>query len=209
MNPLLDGIRAVFFDAVGTLIVPDPPFVEAYASCAERQGLKISRAAIEARFREAFRSEEEEDRVLGWGSSENRELRRWRTIVRTVFHGTGNEVQIHACFDALFAHFAQPTAWRTFDFAGRVLANLAKRGLILGVASNFDHRLNSVIDGLPELSPLRIRIISSEIGLRKPHPSFFTEVIRRAGRDAREILFVGDSRESDYDPASAAGLLAV
>jgi putative hydrolase of the HAD superfamily len=90
-----------------------------------------------------------------------------------------------------------------------VLAELAQRDLILGIASNFDQRLHQVVDGLSELSPIQLRVISSEVGRRKPDPRFFAEVVRQARCDARAILFVGDSRENDYEPADAAGMRAV
>ena len=39
---LLVGVRAVFFDAVGTLLFPEPPAVEVYARTAARHGLVIA-----------------------------------------------------------------------------------------------------------------------------------------------------------------------
>jgi putative hydrolase of the HAD superfamily len=209
MNPLLSDIRAVFFDAVGTLIVPVPPAVEVYAACATRHGLKTSPAEIGVRFHEAFRAEEQEDRDGNWACSEAGEERRWRNIVRRVFHDGGTAAQIESCFDDLFTHFAQPSAWRPIEQAGDVLAELASRGLVLGVASNFDRRLHAVVDGLPALAPLTHRVISSDVGRRKPDPRFFADVVRRARCDAGHVLFVGDSRENDYDGANAAGLRGV
>ena len=44
MNTFLDNIRAVCFDAVGTLLIPNPPAVEVYVDFATRHGLVISGA---------------------------------------------------------------------------------------------------------------------------------------------------------------------
>src|SRR5262249_54599660 len=209
MNSLLSDIRAVFFDAVGTLIMPDPPVVNVYLALANRHGLQSSSAEIGTRFREAFRIEEENDRVRNWACCESGEETRWRTIVTSVFSDRGTAEQIESCFLDLFAHFARPTAWRPVDHAGEVLAGLASQGLELGVASNYDRRLHSVLDGIPELSHLRNRVISSEVRIRKPDRQFFAEVVGRAGCDAGQILFVGDSLENDYLGAIAAGMRGV
>jgi putative hydrolase of the HAD superfamily len=90
-----------------------------------------------------------------------------------------------------------------------VLAELARRGLALGVASNFDRRLRTVAAGLPELTAVRHLVISSEVGWRKPAPEFFAEVVRAVGCDPGEVLLVGDDRPNDHDGAIAAGLRAV
>ena len=77
------------------------------------------------------------------------------------------------------------------------------------MASNFDHRLHAIRKGLSELSPLQFQVISAEVGWRKPDRRFFAAVTAAAGCEAREILFVGDSLENDYDGARAAGLRSV
>ena len=209
MNSLLSDIRAVFFDAVGTLITPNPSFVEVYLATANHHVLQSSPAEINARFREAFRIEEDADRGRNWVCSEAGEESRWRSIVTAVFRDRGTAEQIEACFLDLFAHFASPTAWRLIDHAGEVLAELANHGFALGVASNYDRRLHSVLDGIPELSHVQHRVISSEVGRRKPDPRFFAEVVRRASYEAGQVLFVGDSLENDYLGPNAAGMRAV
>ena len=46
----LTKIRGVLFDAVGTLIYPDPPVAEAYRSIGRRFGSRLSVEQIAARF---------------------------------------------------------------------------------------------------------------------------------------------------------------
>ena len=198
--------RAVFFDAVGTLIAPEPPAEQVYQAVGRRHGCLMSLEAIILRFREAFRFEEEDDAEHEWAVSEERERRRWRNIVGWVFHGRHGVDEI---FDELWEHFARPEAWSVADHAGQVLSNLADRGYILGIATNFDRRLHSVVDGLPALAPIRQRVISSEVGKRKPAKEFFTAVVRAADCAAREVLYVGDRRDVDYEAANAAGLRGV
>src|SRR6478736_3784360 len=94
--------------------------------------------------------------------------------------------------------------------AAPVIDSLGRRGFILGIGSNYDARLRTVLDGFPALARLEERmVISSEVGYRKPAREFFRAVVRRAGCEAGEILFVGDDRANDYEGATAAGLQAL
>ena len=48
--------------------------------------------------------------------------------------------------------------------------------------------------------------VSDDIGAEKPDPVFFRRALARAGRDAAEVLMVGDSYHADVLGGSAAGL---
>lgn len=193
----------IFFDAVGTLIHPEPSAPSVYATVGRRFGSRLDEATIATRFRAAFRRQEEADQVGGLRTCEERELLRWRTIVREVLDDV---TEPEACFDALYAHFARPDAWRCVPETTEVLATLAVRGHTLGIASNFDSRLRGVAAGLPPLRPVRHLVISSEIGWRKPAAPFFVEMCCQAGSLPGQVLYVGDDPANDYEGARAAGL---
>ena len=201
---LTPEIRAVFFDAVGTLIVPNPPVAEIYAAAGRRHGIELALAEISTRFRAAFRAEEKADAIRGGPTSEERERIRWQHIVGKVFPDRAD-----AIFGELYEHFSRPSAWKLTEGAADAIAGLAGRGLVLGLASNFDRRLHAIADGLPGLAPTRHRIISSEVGWLKPSPRFFEAVIRAADCAADQILFVGDNRINDFTGANAAGMRGV
>src|SRR5207248_2055148 len=132
---------AVFFDAVGTLIEPDPPAPAVYCHFGQRHGSRLDLATVGRRFRTAFRAEEESDRAAGWCTDDAREEQRWRRVVAAVLDDVADP---DACFRELWDHFARPAAWRCLSGAGTVLAELARRGLALGLASNYDRRLHPV-----------------------------------------------------------------
>lgn len=203
---LRESTVAVFFDAVGTLIHPDPPAAVVYAEVGHRFGSHYSAETIGPRFARAFDRQERHDQTLGLATSEDREIERWRQIVTDVLDDV---TDVEACFQELFSHFALAAAWRCEAEASGVLSQLAGRGLILGLASNYDRRLRSVVAGLPALAPIQQLAISSEIGWRKPARAFFQSACRLVGVPAERILFVGDDPVNDYDGASSAGLHAV
>jgi putative hydrolase of the HAD superfamily len=199
-------IQAVVFDAVGTMIHPQPPAAQVYAVVGRYFGSQVSEKAIAARFAAAFRLQEERDRRSGLQTSEAREQERWRLIVGQVLDdATDGE----ACFQELFDHFSRPTAWQCDAEGATVLAELKQRGYLLGLASNYDRRLRTVAAGLPGLRPLDHLVISSEVGWRKPAPGFFAGVAAAFTLPPARILFVGDDLENDYRGARTAGLQAV
>ena len=196
----------VFFDAVGTLLYPEPAAPAVYAMVGHRFGSQYDEATITVRFRAAFRRQEEGDHAAGLRTDEKREIARWRAIVREVLDDVAD---IETCFQELYAHFAGVEAWRCLPETGEVLAELAKRGHLLGIASNFDHRLRGLVENLPVLRPMQYLVISSEIGWRKPSPEFFAEMCRQVGSSPEQVLYVGDDPINDYEGARAARVRAV
>src|SRR5438105_3948472 len=99
----LTKVDAVFFDAVGTLIHPEPSAALAYAQIGQRHGSALSAELVRQRFAAAFAHEEAADLAAGLRTSEDRERRRWRTIVAAVLDDVADA---EACFAALYEHFA-------------------------------------------------------------------------------------------------------
>src|SRR5262249_34992258 len=142
---LLAAAQTIVFDAVGTLIHPDPAAPAVYAAVGGRFGSRLTVPEIAARFRTAFRLDEERDRSAGWRTSEEREFIRWRNIVSAVLDDVRDT---EACFHELFDHFSRPTAWRFAPDAADTLRGLATQGYRLALASNYDGRLRRVAAGL-------------------------------------------------------------
>jgi putative hydrolase of the HAD superfamily len=199
-----DRIRAVVFDAVGTLIHPDPSAADVYANAGRIFGSKLSNAEIAQRFRAAFRRQEEIDFAAGLRTNEARESERWRAIVRDVLNDVKDP---GACFRHLYEHFGQPSAWRLEPDAVATVSALETQGYRVGIASNFDHRLRGVL-APSELSRLPL-VISAEVGWRKPAGAFFAAMCPEVGSEVSSVLYVGDDMSNDYEGAIAAGCEAV
>jgi putative hydrolase of the HAD superfamily len=202
--------RCIAFDAVGTLIYPAPAAGEVYHQVASRFGSRLPADEVIHRFRRAFRESEQGDMAMPDGTrlatSEEREYQRWKEIVTSVLDDVPD---LDGCFAELFAHFANPLAWRCFDEVPSLLAELRARGYLVLIASNFDRRLHSVCDGLAALKDFPLRIISSEVGCRKPGQGFFDALVARAGCPRGEILMIGDDATNDIAGARQAGLSAL
>ncbi len=195
-------IKAIVFDAVGTLLFPESSAGDVYAVIGRRFGSAYGQNEIKQRFAEAFAREEAIDQQHDWKTGEKRERDRWLSIVSRVL----DDVQDPAsCFDELYEHFARPQAWRCLPQTDAALRSLKDRGLIVGLASNFDHRLHSVLAGTPELGCLDPIIISAEVGWRKPAAHFFSALCDQICLTPSQVLFVGDDLQNDYHGAAQAG----
>lgn len=197
------NISAVFFDAVGTLLRPQPSVQEVYGRAGRRCGARLGEAEIGRRFAAAFQRQEAVDRELGYRSSERRERQRWEAIVAEVFR---DQPHPSALLAELWDHFARPDAWACLPDVAACLRELQLLGIPLGIASNFDGRLRAVVAGQPALAACGRLAISAEIGWRKPAPAFFEALCELVRLPAEEILLVGDDWHNDYEGGRQAGL---
>ena len=210
-DPLPD-CQWLVFDAVGTLIDPDPTVAVAYHAVGSRYGSQFGVADVGQRFRAAFRGSERDGFPGGppadgrWITSDAIEEARWQWIVRQVFSDVRNH---DACFRELWEHFARPSSWQCFADVGESLAQFARAGYRLAIASNFDIRLHAVCDSLPHLHPIERRIVSAAVGFRKPAPEFYTALIQACGCEPSRILMIGDNHEYDVVAPRAAGMRAL
>jgi putative hydrolase of the HAD superfamily len=198
-----DSVRVVLFDAVGTVIRPEPSVARAYHRSGARHGSNLTVEGIHLRFRQALAAQEEVDRQqAAWRTSEDRERDRWKAIVRHVF----DDLPRHdALFDDLWDHFAAADHWALFDDVADCWTRLEQRGLRIGMASNFDARLHGICRALPPLAGCRAVFVSSELGHRKPGVDFFRAIECRLGCRPDELLLIGDDAVNDLSAARDAG----
>ncbi len=198
------ALRAVSFDAAGTLLHTMRPVGELYAQVAACHGVEVDPVALHASFRAVFGSAP----PLAFPGAPASELRArekawWRSVVAQVFAGVAFD-DFDAFFDDLFAFFASSAAWRADPDARPLLADLRTRGLTVLVVSNFDARVRGILDALG-LAPFIDRLtISSEAGAAKPNPAIFHRALADVGLTAREVVHVGDTVAEDLRGARAA-----
>jgi putative hydrolase of the HAD superfamily len=204
-------LKAIFFDAAGTLFEPREPAGRSYARIARQFGVDAPDDLIVARFRDAFAASGGLAFGPGHSPAELRRLERgwWRELVARVFAGSGGFRDFDAFFAALFAYFGEPSSWVADREAAAALERLKNEGLRVGVISNFDYRLYHLLEGLG-LTPWFDSItISSEAGYAKPRREVFAAALAKHAIAPRDAMHVGDSEDLDFEAARAAGLAAV
>jgi putative hydrolase of the HAD superfamily len=199
------AIRYILFDAVGTLMYPRPSVAEAYEIAGRAHGSTLSATEIQARFAAGY------DRVFrqaaDLATSELRERQRWRGVVAEVF-GESEEA-VDALLEQLWQHFAHCEHWPLFDDVAQTWEELAARGYVLGIASNFDARLRGILAGHACLASCPHVFVSTELGHAKPSERFYAAVEQRLNARPDEILMVGDDEINDVIAPRSAGWQAL
>ncbi len=87
--------------------------------------------------------------------------------------------------------------WRAFDFTPAVLEKLRRKGVRLGVISNWDLSAREILTRQGIAEYFEHIIISSEVGVEKPEEGIFHLALEKAGVSASECLYVGDNYYDD------------
>ena len=204
------AIKAVFFDAAGTLIKPARRVGETYAVLAQKYGIEVSAAEIAERFRLCF-PKAPPLAFPGASAAAIEDLERawWRELVWRIWQPWDRFQRFDDYFAELFAYFAQPEAWTLYPEVAETLYALEKRGMVLDVISNFDSRLIGILEGLGVARWFEHIFVSSRVGYAKPHRKIFHAAVERHGLKASDALHVGDNEEKDLHGANEAGLRGV
>jgi putative hydrolase of the HAD superfamily len=199
-------IRAILFDAAGTLFFLTKTVGDHYAYVGREVGLDLDAQELDRTFHTAW--QEMPRRPAIEGPRENDDKGWWRELVSHVFDEVVpslNELDRDNFFEVAYEHFAEPGVWELYPEVRRVLAELAPR-FRLAVISNFDGRLRFILQhlGISEYFP--DVFISSELGADKPDPEIFRRAVKLMNLNPDQVLHVGDDPERDWKAASAAGL---
>ncbi|OGW86026.1 MAG: hypothetical protein A3C35_04005 [Omnitrophica bacterium RIFCSPHIGHO2_02_FULL_46_11] len=201
-------IKAVFFDAGGTLFRPFPSVGEIYARTASTYGTSCNPEILEREFYSAW---QRRGGLASLGSETNEEKERtwWYGLVREVFESHGGMPRFDEFFAALHRSFEEKHLWEIYPEVVSVLKELRKRGLTLGIVSNWDLRLQKVVKNLGLISYFHFLVSSSVCGATKPSPKIFKEALKKAGVKPEETIHVGDTYEEDFVGAKSLGIQAL
>jgi putative hydrolase of the HAD superfamily len=221
----------VLFDAVGTVIKPNPDINLVYQLLGMLHGSSLSVDEIKQRISAArqkyfhvgmsantlFENSETKpgslDELQELESSEGLERGLWQQLVFDVFSDVDSRSEL---FEQLWSHFAQAENWELYPDVAACWNTLRQHGIEVGLASNFDSRLTGIVNSIPEIAEADYLFCSSQLGFRKPSPLFYRQIEaaincvsteERAG--GQKIVMVGDDFENDCVAPRLAGWSAV
>jgi len=192
-------IAAVTWDAVGTLVVPQPSVGAIYAEIASRHGISADATELAARFPEAFRAVRDAWPVP-YGRDEKDALRFWAQVIEGTFAESLPFELICDLFDA----FARAPRWRVLPGVVDALALISARGLPQAVVSNYDGRLLRLIGEL-RLGPFVAVVTSASVGQAKPDPAALYAAARQLQVAPQAILHIGDHPREDGEMCRRSG----
>lgn len=199
-------IKAIFFDAAGTLIHLPKSVGSHYAYVGERIGLRLDAAALDRAFTDCWKQIPARPAIEGPREDDDKGW--WRELVDRVLDQVLpglNELDRDAFFEGAYSHFAEPGVWDLYPEVNEVLAALHGR-FDLAVISNFDGRLRMILEHLGLSQFFSHVFLSSELGADKPDPEIFRRALCLISTQANKTLHVGDDPERDWQAATHAGL---
>jgi putative hydrolase of the HAD superfamily len=203
-------IRAVTFDVTHTLI-HTPHLGEIYSEVLRRHRVDVdppeARRLVSEVWqefacsldpgRDRFAAHPEGER--GW----------WRRFLERMCEHLEAPVPSRFAAAELFHRFGTAAAWEVYPEVPAVLETLASQGLRLGVVSNWDHRLPTVLEELGLARFFGTITYSQKVGVEKPDPRIFLQAVDELEVEPAAAVHVGDGRLEDFEGAVAAGLGAL
>ena len=197
----MKGIRAVLFDAGGTLIHLDGERICAAA------GIPFTAAAFEAA--EAAATAQVREWILRHPQSTDAE--RFPLYFGAILRELGVEKAARTgAIRRIAAEHARANLWsRAGELAGPTLDALHARRYRLGVVSNADGRVRRLLEDAGLASRLDFVLDSAEVGCEKPDPRIFLVATERLGLLPAACAYVGDIYDIDIVGAERAGLAPI
>jgi putative hydrolase of the HAD superfamily len=199
-------IKAIFFDAVGTLFHLNGTVGYHYALVSTEVGLTLDAHQLDDGFYSAWKKMP--CRAAIDGPRQNDDKGWWRELVGLVLDQVApslSELDRDNFFEIAYEHFAEAGVWELYPEVPRVLEQLQPR-FQLAVISNFDGRLRLILQHLGISKFFAHIFISSEIGADKPDPEIYRRALKLIDLKPNEVLHVGDDPQRDWEAARTAGL---
>jgi putative hydrolase of the HAD superfamily len=199
-------IKAIFFDALGTLFYLTRTVGHHYALAGTEVGLTLDPYKLDAAFYSAWKKMPHRAAVAGPRENDDKDW--WRELVDLVLAQVApslGELDRDNFFEIAYEHFGESGVWELYPEVPAVLKQLRPR-FQLAVISNFDGRLRFILQHLSISKFFTHIFISSEIGADKPDPEIYRRALKLIALKPNEVLHVGDDPERDWEAASAAGL---
>lgn len=216
-GPPLDRIQrmppteAVLFDAGETLVRPEPSYGGLLHAILGDLGHAHEQDTVEQYARPALVAALERSTAENrpWSVSPESSIAFWTAVYTDMLAGLGIDDPGGALAQRIYREFAQPHRYGLFPDALPALRELKVRGYRLGVISNWEDWLPSLLQRLGVADLFDVVVVSGAEGVEKPDPAIFTCALERMGVKAERSVYVGDSLTHDVAPALALGMRAV
>lgn len=205
--------RVIFLDAVGTLFGVEGGVGRVYRDLARKFGVETDPAVLDRIFYQCFMAAP----PMAFPNAPSYELWTleydwWKTVVEQTFQEAGvleRFTDFAGFFDAVYQHFAKADPWFVYPDVHLALQRWHEQDIPMGIISNFDSRINAVLDALQLRSYFKSITISSALGIAKPQAGIFEAALKLHDCRPEDAVHIGDSEMDDYHGARAAGLQAI
>ena len=203
----MKSVRAIIYDAGRTLLKPrmEPPDIWDFLG--GQLGVEFARERPLPDVGHYFYRN-----MLGKYDSDARARGFWNSYYVKAMQETDvdeSDDDLQAAANALYSWYQQPEQWLMYPEVPEMLQRVQALGLRQGVISDWGTDLVSLLHAHDVSAHFDFVVASATVGAAKPHPDIFHYALARAGLQASEALYIGDSYISDVLGARAVGITAV
>jgi putative hydrolase of the HAD superfamily len=197
-------VRAVIFDWFGTLAEWPHGSTSSYASVFSDHAHRVDPAVFDryhARWDGVDHREHStsRDTYLAWSRQRLMDL-----ATECGVADRQRDVLVDALVDA-----DRRTSMVVYPEVRPVLGELRRRGLAIGVCSNWGWDLEGALHATGVDALIDVAVTSARVGYRKPHGAMYESILGALRVAAPEAIFVGDSWEPDVLGPIGAGMRSV
>ena len=203
-------LKLLTFDITNTIIKVSGTPGYHYSKIAKLHGVNTDHKLVYKSFRRAWTEKNEEMPNFGIHNGITA-YEWWFDVVKRSFGGAGYEIEpklLKRIFAHLYEHYKEKNTWEVYPRSHQVLSSLKDKGLILGVISNFDERLEGVLSEHDLLKYFEFVVTSIKVGYWKPHPRIFQIALELGKCYPHEGAHVGDNIITDFNGAHNVGMRA-
>jgi len=202
--------KAVFFDVGNTLLYPYPSVSAVCKEVLAEAGYDYEAGNIEAILPivdEYYEDRYREDDTFWTSEQETSDI--WTGMYAMLLRKLGVDEDAEDLAKRVYDEFGKASRWRAYDDVKPAMWRLKEHGLKLGVISNWDRRLESLLDGMGIGDMLDTVISSAAVGLHKPDPRIFELATRHVRVEPADCVHIGDHHYADILGARSAGMEAL
>jgi putative hydrolase of the HAD superfamily len=201
-------IKAVFFDAYGTLFIYDnmenawKDWIKTFYEKLKKYGLKMNLEEFRQKTDGFFSRPEPTQTTNGLSIFQCRVKRYSEKLGLNLNNSQIKEIS-EACLNA----------WQKYVLLDQNVIPLFKRikkSKKLALISNFDHppHLHNILKKSKIFNMFDHIVISGEVGVKKPNPEIFNFALEELGLKPEEVIYIGDAPE-DVQAAHSANIFPV
>lgn len=204
------ALQAVFFDVGNTLLYAHPSVSEVCRQVLAEAGHVRDLDAIDSFMPlvDAYYEERYAEDDAFW-TDEERTSSVWVGMYSLLCKKLGVEDEAMAIARRVYDEFGRPDRWALYTDVRPAFERLRSAGLRVGIISNWDSRLVSLLNGLGLGDVLDDIVSSADVRLHKPDPRIFELACSRVGVSPESAAHVGDHHYADILGARAVGMHAI
>lgn len=199
-------IKLITFDITGTILQFKHPIGRLYCDIGSLFGVKSNEDIIIKNFKREWIYMNRKHPIFGYNDIGWRNW--WTTIVVNCFKDFNvDEKKGKEIANYLIENFQTMKYWKISNGALELLNHLKKKQICLGVISNFDERIETILNEAKLQHYFNFVIYSYGVGIQKPDVNIFKLAMNKSQREniaPGNCLHIGDNYELDFMAAKSA-----